>query len=89
MIQNVGVGAFDNCEDPTVPEAQTEPARDSQGRELKPDPDFNTNFGYEDSLPPPTPEASQSTWNDWIAPVLTAPSKAASHVKSFFGPASP
>lgn len=84
--------AFDNCEDPIEPEAQSEAAPpESQERIPKPDPDFNTEFGIYDSLPPPTPEAAQSTtWADWIAPILLAPSNAASQVKSFFSnPANP
>lgn len=82
------VGGFDDCQDPIVPEAQQEPARESNGQHLKPDPDFNTEFGADNS-PPPTPEAPGSTWYDWLGDVLAAPLKD-TRVDSIIGnPASP
>lgn len=85
----MGVDAFDDCQDPIVPEAQLDPARDSQGQKPKADPDFNTEFGIDHSQPP-IPEDPGSAWYDWLGPILAAPSKAASHVNSIFGnPASP
>lgn len=82
MIQNTFEG-FNNCEDPIPPEEEkmlAPPDPQRQQQQPKTDRAFDTEFGFDDSRPPPA-EASQSTWTNWILPILTAPSKA---VGSFF-----